>query len=272
MKLNRVLVVFKRRVANASGRRRGAAWARQITHEKALKSVLATLTALRIEHRTVDRESLKNTLKADLIIAVGGDGTLIASAHAAGDTPVLGLNSMPGYSVGFFCAADIHNFKKIIKRICSGKFPLIELPLMEARVDGMRIAELALNDILFAGQTPADMARYTIKVGRGSEEQKSSGIWIAAGPGSTAATGSAGGKRTPIASNRLQFIVREPYLAKNAKLKLKKGILAKDATISIIPDMTDSKIYIDGPKLSYSIPLGSKLTVRVSNKRLKIFL
>ena len=40
---------------------------------------------------------------ASLVVTVGGDGTLLAASHHVGRAPILGVNSSPGSSVGFFC-------------------------------------------------------------------------------------------------------------------------------------------------------------------------
>ena len=47
--------------------------------------------------------------KPDLVVTIGGDGTLLAASHAIGDTPILGINSAPDFSVGFFCSGRLGN-------------------------------------------------------------------------------------------------------------------------------------------------------------------
>ena len=53
---------------------------------------------------------------ADLVVAVGGDGTLLAASHNVVDVPILGVNSAPGHSVGFFCAAKRPTFRAMRRR------------------------------------------------------------------------------------------------------------------------------------------------------------
>ena len=115
MKLNHVLVVFKHRIGGAGSRsgeasRAAARW--QKRHDQSLAAVLAALDKLCIPTKVIDRRKLRPGLRADLVIAVGGDGTVLAAAHAAGDMPILGVNSMPGRSGGFFCAAIAKNIGK----------------------------------------------------------------------------------------------------------------------------------------------------------------
>ena len=76
--------------------------------------------------------------------------------------------------------------------------------MVQTVIDGKTMECLALNDVLFAGSSPAETVRCRIRVGRCEEFQKSSGVWVASGPGSTAAIHSAGGKKMPLRSHKLQ--------------------------------------------------------------------
>jgi NAD+ kinase len=43
--------------------------------------------------------------RCDLVVTVGGDGTLLGASHGIGPgVPLLGINSSPAHSIGFFCA------------------------------------------------------------------------------------------------------------------------------------------------------------------------
>ncbi len=55
------------------------------------------------------------------MITVGGDGTLLAASHSVRDVPILGINSAPGYSVGFFCAAARSDLMPMIGAALAGK-------------------------------------------------------------------------------------------------------------------------------------------------------
>lgn len=277
MKLDNVIVVYKRQTGGArGGEPRSPAASRFASlkrrHEAAIARIQRCLKRHGIACRMVERRNLKAPPRCDLIIAVGGDGTVISCAHAAGTTPVLGVCSMPGYSVGFFCGANAATFADAISKIAKGRVKPNRLPLIETRIGARTIWPPALNDVLFAGSSPAEMVRYTIDVGGKREAQRSSGIWIAAGPGSTAAIKSAGGRRQRIASPRLQYLVREPYPAPRKKYRLTKGFARGGGTISFISEMRDGTIYIDGPRLAYPVPLGARVECRISEQSLSIFL
>lgn len=274
MKLNRVLVVFKRHIGGTGpGRAPPAALARwQLLHEDALTRVEEALGRLSVDHAVVDRNDIREGISGDLLVTVGGDGTVLAAAHVAGAIPLLGINSMPGHSVGFFCAAAARGAERVIAEIISGERRWRELPLLEAAIDGRPVPVRALNDVLFAGASPAEMVRYEIAAGGRRERQRSSGVWIAAGPGSTAAILAAGGRRQPIDSARLQYLVREPHCISGGRYRLGRGILPARATIAIVPEIGDGTIFLDGPKHAYPVPANARLTCRASRTRLRIFL
>jgi hypothetical protein len=83
---------------------------------------------------------------------------------------------------------------------------------------------------------------------------------------------SAGGKHFKVNSGKLQFLVREPCTMPGQRYKILKGVLREDEHISIISEMDEGRIYIDGPKVSYPMPAGLELTARISEKKLTIFL
>lgn len=277
MKLNHVLVVYKHRVTSISEESGGGSLkarlsARQNQHDAATQSVRAALENLGISHRFIDRNTLPQKFEGDLIITIGGDGTFLAAAHLAGGIPILGMNSMPGHSVGFFCAATAKDIASALRKIRADNFRRRALPLIKAKIDGKPLPHFALNEILFAPSSSAETARYEIRIKNRRETQKSSGVWIAAGPGSTAAISSAGGKKLPLASKRLQFLVREICPLPKRHHKLLRGILDEGEKISIISEMSNGIAFVDGPRLAYPVPFGSKLTVSISRKTLKVFI
>jgi len=277
MELNRVVVVVRPVPGKVPGCRPlklagGKSINLRREHARTLAGLIEELSELGIRYAIKSRYALRSDSGADLIISVGGDGTFLASSHQAGATPVLGVNPDPKRSVGFFCMADSKNFGRILKGIVAGNIGPRLVPLIETRIGTKRLPVLALNDVLFAGQSPAETVRYCLSIGGRREEQKSSGVWIAAGPGSTAAISSAGGRRQPIASARLQYLVREPYPAPGRKYGFTRGILPAGRSISITSSMGNGTLYIDGHRHPVRVPWKSKVTCSVSKKSLKIFI
>lgn len=274
MKLNRVLIVFKSHIggfrSDSTSPHNLKRW--QQIHKRSHSLLEKNLRNLSIDYKTIDRKELSTNYDCDLIIALGGDGTVLAAAHAAGNVPILGVNSMPGHSVGFFCAATATGFPAIMNKIAQDKIISSKLPLLEAHIGNKFIPVNALNEVLFTGTSPAEMLRYRITIKGQHEEQRSSGVWIAAGPGSTAAILAAGGRRMPITSSRLQYLVREPHKVTSHRYRFTKGILPNGSKISLIPHPGEATVYIDGASNSFHVPANTNLTVKVSEKTLSIFL
>lgn len=241
------------------------------THRATLKKVLKTLETLKISHIKIDRVQFKKNIEADLVITVGGDGTVLAASHFVKKTPIFGINSAPLSSTGYFCIAKPKNFERLLKQVIYEKRKPLWIPRLEVTVNKTKIPYLGLNDLLFACRLQGETARYFLQVGRKKEFQKSSGIWVATGAGSTAAIFSAGGKPFPMTSKKLEYWAREPFQYKN-RYRLVKGFVNPNQKITIIPDTHQAMIFIDGGKIHYHVPKNARITVRGGLKPLALFL
>lgn len=291
MKLNRVLVTYKKpsKLRTASGRadegrlKRASPKLYRQTKEQQ-KSHLDTINHVRrvlkehgiwcsvILRDKLQKEIQKLKKRVDLIITIGGDGSVLAASHFAGKTPLLGVNSLPKTSIGFFCSANVENLDRKIASIISGRSKPVKLPLLDVWIDGRKISYPALNDVLFAGESPAETVQYTVEVGKRKEKQRGSGVWISAGPGSTAGTRSAGGRVLTTNSRKIQFYMRELCKMPGLKYKLKKGFITSGGYIKITSEMAHGRAFLDGINYIHPVPRGSVLKVKISNRTLKIYL
>jgi NAD+ kinase len=209
---------------------------------------------------------------SDFVITIGGDGTALGASHYIRGGAMVSVNSAPGDSVGHFCSVNRKNFEQRLDSILSGKLKLKELARLQITLDEKPLPELALNDVLIAHECPASTTRYLIKVGRREEEHRSSGIWISTAAGSTAGIGSAGGKKMPLGSRRIQFLVRELYREPKRGYSLTRGFNEADGEITIASKMAAGELYIDGAKTLYDFPFGTRAKISVAEFGLKIFL
>jgi NAD+ kinase len=183
----------------------------------------------------------------DLVVTVGGDGTLLAASHSVDLVPILGINSAPSHSVGFFCGAKSGQAAEAIGGALRGALRRTELTRMSVSVNGEVIAARVLNDALFCHASPAATSRYVVRLGEIEEKQKSSGFWIGPAAGSTAAQRSAGGRVLPLTSKQLQFVVREPYTPLGEGYRLVHALLPPGKRLVVRSRMHDAKIFFDGP-------------------------
>lgn len=240
-------------------------------HKKTLAKVLQFLKEKKISYCLVDRKNLAAPLRADLIITVGGDGTVLAASHHAGKIPIVAINSAPSTSTGFFCLASPTNFPRHLEAILNGKIKPIRVPRLVALLNGKPVKPFGLNDLLFASSLPGETARYKIRVGRREEEQKSSGVWVATGAGSTGAIYSAGGKRDLITSRRLQYFVREPLRFPKNHYRLRNASIRPGSGIIIHSQMFSGMIFIDGARWRYRVPKNGRLEIRGGQSPLLLF-
>jgi NAD+ kinase len=246
------------------------------THEQTVAAVVATLTGHGIASRQVRIEALDETARqaitaARLVVSVGGDGTLLTASHWVRDGLLLGVNSAPGDSVGFFALARRETFAEILDRILRGELHPTPVARLAIELDGQRLPEPALNDVLAVHQHPAATSRYVLRLAGREEEHRSSGLWIAAPAGSTAGIASAGGRRMPLRSRRLQFRARELYRAPGRIYEMASGFVTPDESLLVESRMEDGWLFIDGARTSYRFPFGARAGMRLAPEPLRLF-
>lgn len=229
-----------------------------------LERVGARSLVLRRAHAAFDASD------AALVIAVGGDGTLLAASHNLDSVPILGVNSAPNYSVGFFCAATRKDFRRHLEQALLGKLRSVSLSRMSVSLNGRMRSKRVLNDTLYCHDSPAGTSRYILHIGRTSEEQRSSGIWIGPPAGSTAAQRSAGGRILPLASRQLQVVVREPYSPRGKKNALARAIIKPRQRVTVVSKMDDSSLFVDGPQRKIAVQLGDEIEFALSDTPLNV--
>jgi NAD+ kinase len=211
-----------------------------------------------------------DTTDATLVVTVGGDGTLLAASHHVVAIPVLGINSSPHHSVGFFCPGHLGNAETMLAAALDGKLPSVELSRMQVDVNGRVVSRRVLNETLFCHPIPAAASRYILKFGRQSEEQLSSGFWVGTAAGSTGATHSAGGEVLPLDSGAIQFVSREPFAGLGRKQHLTHVIVPEGKLLSIVSKMHEASLFLDGPFQRAAVRLGDTVTYRRSDEPIAV--
>ncbi|MDO8462226.1 MAG: hypothetical protein Q7S98_05140 [Deltaproteobacteria bacterium] len=284
MKINRVLLVYKKSSYQRHAldtkdqnfirllrEKNIALWQSKEVHNihmACLASIKKDLKKLKINCDLLLRYRLRPLLDYDLVITIGGDGTFLETSHHLKKNGLLmGINSTPRASVGYYCRTRTEEFLEKMELLLANKAKIQKLHRLEAHINEKPAGPLSLNDILFTNQNPADTCRYLLKIGGRHEEQKSSGVWFSPAPGSTAATLSAGGKILPIGSTQFQYVVRELYRQKGkvgspSPFRLLKGVLSPKQQIQVISNMKHGALYFDGPHASLRLKRGDEVTIR----------
>lgn len=280
------VVVVKRTVLHRGGRaarmaRAGHATARRLVpaaaeHGRTVAAVEAGLRAhgiafVRVSVDRVDAAARRSLARATLVVTVGGDGTLLEAAHHVREAAVLGVNSAPGDSVGHFCVTDRRGFAARLRDIDAGRLRPRTVARLAVTVDGRLLPEPALNDILVTHHHPAATSRYRLAAGGRFEEQRSSGLWIAAAAGSTAGIRSAGGRPMPLLSRRIQFRARELYREAGRRYRLAAGFVGPAGEVVVESKMDEGWLFIDGARTAHRFPFGARAEVRLSAHPLRLF-
>ena len=241
-------------------------------HQETLRQAKAALRDLGA--RAVFRyrpEPLPEEGAWDLIVTLGGDGTLLWASHLAdSSTPMVAINSAPDTSVGYFCAGDGHNVNEVLAAALDGSLKSSRLARMRVDVGDKVLSTRVLNDALYCHESPAATSRYILEYAGDQERQMSSGVWVGPAAGSTAAIRSAGGKVLPTGSQRIQFVVREPYRGVDNKYRLVKGMVPRGEDLRITSRMTKGRIFLDGTQKVYSIGIGDRIRMALSDEPLTL--
>jgi len=231
-------------------------------HAKSQAQICEHLHQSGIEFDERERGDARSTDGYDLVVSVGGDGTVLDISHRITSTPLLAINSDPTSSVGYFCAGTADDFPELLDRTLQKRWKPFKLQRFRMRINGKAHSVPVLNDVLITHSNPAAVSRYLLRIGENEpEEQKSSGIWISTPAGSTAAIRSAGGYVLSLDSRRLQYLVREPYPMPGKNYHFLKGIRPLGEQFEVISKMEDGRIFVDGPHISHSFSIGDVVDI-----------
>jgi NAD+ kinase len=207
---------------------------------------------------TISREQMGDA--CDLLIVIGGDGSLLSATHAVvnQETPVLGINRG---SLGFL--TDIHPTElHKIKAILNGKYTLEKRFLLTASIElcGKKLGtDDALNEVALIPNMTPHMIEFEIYIDDCFVcSQNSDGLIIATPTGSTAYALSGGG---PILHPQLDAIVLVPMFPHT--LSSRPIVIEGNRKITIIvspKNTTSPRLSCDG-QAYITTPAGSHITV-----------
>jgi NAD+ kinase len=246
-------------------------------HEATVGEVEDALARLGAEVVPCGREELSITPEGfDLVVTVGGDGTLLHASHSVFGVPVLGINSSPSHSVGFFCGARRGEAEPALRAALEGGVRSVRLTRMQVELNGEVVGPCVLNDALFCHSLPAATTRYILELRREGdtkawvEEQKSSGFWIGPAAGSTAAQRSAGGRVLPLTSAKLQLVVREPYTPLGERYAMSRLLVGPGDELLVRSKTDDGRLFFDGPDRTVPVTRGDVMTFTQSPRPLSV--
>lgn len=145
---------------------------------------------------------------ADMVVAVGGDGTMLSAVATAVelDVPVIGFNLG---TIGFLTVADPSNVEEVVDRLAAGDFG-VENRMTVAATVGSQTA-VGVNDVVIEKVDSQRLVELNVTIGAVDfVNYRADGLIVATPTGSTAYSFSAGG---PLVSPGLDAFVLTPVAA-----------------------------------------------------------
>ena len=234
------------------------------THNRAMEKIHKELDSRKIN--AIWRHDFSGLIpdSFDLVITVGGDGTVLHASHAVDKVPMLSINSSPETSTGYFSSGDADEFSEILDAVLNKSLKLQKLYRMGVTVNGEVVNNRVLNDVLFCNDCPAMTTRYHLSLNKKWEHQISSGVWVSTAAGSTAAVKAAGGVPMDCGMTSLQYVVREPCPAggrdEMTLPTLISGLFGRDDSFAIRSKSLSATLFIDGPHVVVPVKYGDIIT------------
>jgi NAD+ kinase len=205
---------------------------------------------------------------AQLVVSLGGDGTMLRAAQLAhaGDAPLLGVNMG---ALGYLSETDGPNAQAALDRIFDGDFKIEERMMLACDVvdAGERSAFVGLNEVLVDRSGRHRLVRLQVRIGGESLAAFSAdGVIVATPTGSTAYALSAGG---PIVAPEARCLLLVPVSAH--MIFAKPFVLSDDETVEITVDGSEegASVSLDGA-IGRDLSAGAVVTVYRHERPLRL--
>jgi NAD+ kinase len=201
--------------------------------------------------------------QVDLLVVLGGDGTILRTARAVvgHDIPLLGINLG---KFGYITEVNLNEMESVLKVILQGKYQTEKRMMLDVAVNGRGEpleGHAVLNDVVInRGNLSRIVEMETAVDGRYLTTFKADGLIIATPTGSTAYSLSAGG---PIVFPEQNLIVINPICPHT--LTNRPIILPESAVVDVILRTKEkgATLTLDG-QLSFTLKSGDAITIRKS--------
>lgn len=197
---------------------------------------------------------------ADLIVAVGGDGTLLSSARrlVGARTPVVGVNLG---KLGFLAAFSADEIERYAAGGHAPSWPVSPKMMLEVRLQGDDTVRHALNDVTLNQGVMTRLARLRLSVdAQSATEYRSDGVVVSTPVGSTAYSLSLGG---PILSQALRAMVVTPIAPHS--LTNRPIVLSGDSTLGLelLSAVDEMALVFDGQE-RVDLRQGQRIEIRAA--------
>jgi NAD+ kinase len=197
----------------------------------------------------------------EIVLALGGDGTLLRAAELArpAGAPLLGINLG---KVGFLAEAEVDDLDQAVTAVAAGEYTVDERLTIDvtAELDGAPFAgSWALNEITVEKGAREKMLEVLVDVdGRPLSRYGCDGVVCATPTGSTAYAFSAGG---PVVWPDVEALLLVPISAHALFSRPLVAAPTSTVVITVDPYASGAVLTCDGRRV-FDLPAGARVTVR----------
>src|SRR5438309_9098107 len=230
-------------------------------------SILVEKETAALAGRKSDGSVQQLAVEADLLVVLGGDGTILNVAGQLGERikPIFGINVG---SLGFLTCSSSPAYREAVEGIAKGKITFSDRTLLEVTIkDSQQSPMIALNDAVFSRGELSRLIRLRARVnGEPLTEFNADGLIVATPTGSTAYSLSAGGPILAPQSGVLVITPICPHVLTNRSI-----IVAESSVIEVEASEPDYPVYlsVDG-RDPLPLEVGAVVTIRKADKTLPL--
>jgi len=198
--------------------------------------------------------------EGDIVITIGGDGTLLKGFHLFPDIPICGIHMG---KLGFLAHIEYEKWKEAIDLICEKKYKIILKTLAEMKLKEENY--VALNDIVLTNKSPGRLIEYSVLIKDEILNFLSDGMIISTPTGSTAYNFANYG---PVVDEDVEGIILNSLVPHN--ISFRPIVISKKEKVKIFLGKKTKKasFWIDG-QIEVEFLQNEEADVFVSSKKCK---
>ena len=245
-------------------------WLAARGHDAVFETATAALMPAAAGRKVADKPAL--VAAVDLLVVLGGDGTLLSVADCAGaagvDVPILGVNFG---GLGFLTEATLPELYPSLEAALGGAAPVEERMMLRATTirRGQALPDhLALNDVVITKAARARMTDLSVFVGDEFVTRvKADGLIVATPTGSTAYNLAAGGPIVQPVVDAIVLTPIAPHMLTNRPI-----VIPASSVVRVQPMMAErDELYVtfDG-QAGYQLEAGDEVRIRCAERRVRL--
>ena len=212
-------------------------------------------------------EAEKFVAGLDLVVSLGGDGTMLHTVQLVypNPVPILGVNAG---QLGYLTAIEVEDFEAALPRLLAGDYAVSERMMLEVEFttdDGTR-REYALNEAVLEKQHAGHLVRFDLSInGSAFTTYAADGVIVATPTGSTAYSFSV---RGPIASPALKCLVLTP-ISPHMLFDRSLVLAAHEELEFVVDGAREAVCTMDGRRIAELRP-GDRIACRAAAEPLRL--